>query len=312
MYNNVTVERLWRFLPAVVRRRPKSYEMGSHFIFMCVERIKMIEKNDVFGRFFVVRKMSFGGMSEIYEVNDFSSKSKWAMKVTDASDKRKADAALREVKVLKTVSHPSLPRIVDCFEENGYFCVIMDYIDGYNLKNMVEDYGGLKEKDAIKIGIKLSMALEYLHSKGFIYRDLKPSNVMITKEGYIRLVDFGLTSESDGYMPNSEFYLTKEYAPPELLAGKCGDERSDVYELGTTLFYICEKKKRSAGFKRFCKKCMKRNEKDRFQSAAEATMFLKRIESYNRNVKRDLSAALIWGLLGITALLTALFLGSGT
>ncbi len=276
-------------------------------MFFHVEKDYMNKRNEAIGRFIIEKELSAGGMSEIYEVRDVSLKAKWIMKVIDNEDESKTEAAKKEIEILKSVSHPSIPRIVDCYADGKLQYVIMDYIDGYNLKKVVSEIGGFKEKDAVNIGIKLSQTLSYLHSKGIIYRDLKPSNIMITKEGYIRLVDFGIAAFKDEKNNGNLFYATKEYAPPELLEGECGDERSDIYELGATLLAICAKKK-SRGFKYFCKKCMKKKSGDRFESADEATLFLKNLDKYKRNCQKDYVMASIWFSMGILILILTICL----
>ena len=85
---------------------------------------------------------------------------------------------------------------------------------------------------------------------------------MITNEGYVRLTDFGIAARKGEDNLGKFMYATKEYAPYEILNGEVGDERSDIYELGATLSYIC-REKRSKGFKTFCKKCMRKKPKER-------------------------------------------------
>lgn len=260
---------------------------------ICDKRKDMIEKNDVIGRFLVERKIDTGGMSEIFEVKDKSLNARWAMKSIELSDKAKIKAAVTEVEILKSVSHPSIPRIADMFEDENKLYIFMDYIDGINLKSMADRVGGLTEKDTVKIGVKLALVLSYLHGKGIIYRDLKPSNVMITNEGYVRLTDFGIAARKGEDNFGKFMYATKEYAPYEILNGEVGDERSDIYELGATLSYIC-RGKRSKGFKTFCKKCMRKKPKERFSDAKEAALFLKNIDSYNKEAKKNLLASIFW------------------
>lgn len=267
----------------------------------------MIEKNDVIGRFLVERRIDTGGMSEIFEVRDMSLNARWAMKAIDVSDSAKLNAAITETEILKSVSHPSIPRIADICEDNNRRFIFMDYIEGVNLKTMADSVGGFSEKDAVKIGVKLSLVLCYLHSKGIIYRDLKPSNVMITNEGYVRLTDFGIAAKKGEPDRHDSFYVTKEYAPPELLAGETGDERSDIYELGATLLYICKGKK-SKGFRYFCKRCMRKKPDERFSDAKEASEFLRNISSHNKKAKKDFRAAVIWFSLGLAALAAFFFL----
>lgn len=150
----------------------------------------------------------------------------------------------REKEVLKELRHPALPVITDCFEENGKKYLVMDYIEGMTLLQYLERFGRVGEKKAVIWAKELAEVLCYLHEQctPVIYRDMKPSNVMIDKEGRLKLIDFGTV-----YLRHSDSrkqYMragTSGYAAPEQMAEDAflkTDERSDVYGLGATLHHM--------------------------------------------------------------------------
>ncbi|MBO4775173.1 MAG: serine/threonine protein kinase [Lachnospiraceae bacterium] len=231
-------------------------------------------------RYFVMEMIGRGGMSNVYKVKDVRLNTVWAMKEINAFDSVFYEAGIKEMNILKELNHPALPRIVDIVQTKDSYCVIMDYIEGINLEEYVQKNGSMTEKDAVKTAFALLDALKYLHSKKrIIYSDLKPSNIMLSEDGEIKLVDFGISAnESPG--KEKGLFFTKEFAAPEMLAGKGVDERSDIYGLGATLKHIADEEY-SFGFDYFLKKCMKNDPDERYQSAAEAWNELSGIRSLN-------------------------------
>ena len=231
-------------------------------------------------RYFVMEMIGKGGMSNVYKVKDVRLNTVWAMKEINAFDSVFYEAGIKEMNILKELNHPALPRIVDVVQTENSYCVIMDYIEGINLEEYVHKNGSMTEKDAVKTAFALLDALRYLHSKKrIIYSDLKPSNIMLSEDGEIKLVDFGISvNESIG--KEKGIFFTKEYAAPEMLAGKGVDERSDIYGLGVTLKHIVNEEC-SFGFDYFLKKCMMNDPDDRYQSATDAWNELSKIRSLN-------------------------------
>ena len=245
----------------------------------------MIKKGDLIGRYRVEEETGSGGMSKVYKVKDMRVGTFLAMKEIIIKDDSFLIAGYAEAFVLKNVNHPALPRIVDILRTENSYCVVMDFIDGCNLEEYVKKNGGFSENEVIKIGSTILDCLMFLHSKKILYRDLKPSNIMLTKNNEIKLIDFGISFSFDE--KNSEEHrASKCFAPPEQLLGKETDEQGDIFSFGATLKYIL-KDEPSPGMICFLNKCLKNDPCERYKSAASALKALKRIKNINeKEVKR--------------------------
>ena len=151
----------------------------------------MVKNGELIGRYRVESIIGSGGMSRVYKVKDMRVGTYLAMKEILLKDATFLNAGYAEAFVLKNVNHPALPRIVDILRTENSYCVVMDLIDGLNLEEYVKKYGGFSESEAIKIGNTILDCLIFLHSKKIRYRDLKPSNIMLTNNNEIKLIDFG-------------------------------------------------------------------------------------------------------------------------
>lgn len=145
----------------------------------------------------------------------------------------------REVDLLKELNHPGIVRFFDHYvSEDGKYFLVMDYITGNNLETIVQNFGPFSQDDAIKVGIQICEVLEYLHENDppIIYRDLKPSNLMLTPDGQVIFIDFGIARV---FMPaqSATRVVTAGYSPPEQYFGR-PDTRSDLYALGATLSHL--------------------------------------------------------------------------
>ena len=207
------------------------------------------------GKYQLLGKLGSGGTSSVYLAVDNVLHKKWAVKETsnenlDSDKKALILQSLRaEVEVLNHCSHPSIPRIVDFFEENGRAYAVRDYVEGSSLKTIIAQSGVIAPSQVCALGIQLCELLQYLHSlnPAVVYCDLKPSNVMISNDSSVHLIDFGSALElkgEDGVLVQpSRFkqdarFATCGFAAPELFEqdAKIG-VFTDVYALGATLFY---------------------------------------------------------------------------
>ena len=240
----------------------------------------MFEKGEIAGRYRVEKIIGKGGMSVVYKVKDMRVGTYLAMKEITYDEGSTLNAGYREVNVLKTLNHPLLPRITDIVRTDKSFCVVMDYIEGENLEEYVKKYGGFEEQKVIGIADKLLDCLIYLHSGGnkIIYRDLKPSNIMLTGEGDIKLIDFGISDSSEAKSESTA--ATRGFAPPEQLLGREVDEKGDIYSLGATLKYLL-KDRPSYGFNLFLETCTKNDPAERYKSAGEAKKELNETVFFN-------------------------------
>ena len=197
------------------------------------------------GRYRVIKQIGEGGMSYVYLVEDLKLVGKrWAVKETKLTQPGDAVGVAAEAAMLIRLNHPNLPQIVDFIgpDGEGYFYLFMDYIEGETLAADFERRGrSLTFDHILRLGIQLCEVLQYLHQcePPIVYRDLKPSNVMLDVHGQIRLIDFGIARH---FKPNQEEDTvslgTVGFAAPEQYAGKQSDTRSDLYGLGALLMHL--------------------------------------------------------------------------
>ncbi|MBP5494270.1 MAG: serine/threonine protein kinase [Lachnospiraceae bacterium] len=245
----------------------------------------MIKIGELIGRYRVEEEIGSGGMSKVYKVKDMRVGTYLAMKEILIKNDSFLNAGYAEAFVLKNVNHPALPRIVDIIRSENSYCVVMDFIDGCDLKEYVKNHGGFDESEVAKIGETILDCLIFLHSKKILYRDLKPSNIMLTKNNEIKLIDFGISFSFDEKNTFNQ-RASKCFAPPEQLLGKEAGVSGDIYSLGATLKYIL-KDEPSPGMICFLNKCLKNNPYERYKSASTALKALNRIKEINeKEVKR--------------------------
>jgi len=151
----------------------------------------------------------------------------------------------REAKILATLRHPNLPRVTDYFAFSDQEFLVMDYIEGQSLEEIMAMHpGGLDEPTVFGWADQLLSALEYIHQHGLVHRDVKPANIRVTPEGQVFLVDFGLVKVFDPASPKTATAVrglgTPQYAPPEQYDAELGhtEPRSDLYALGATMYHL--------------------------------------------------------------------------
>lgn len=242
-------------------------------------------------------------MSSVYLSMDISLNKQWAVKEIGMKEKSinpvLFNAAKKEAYLLKNLDHPTLPRVVDIFEENDAFYVVMDYINGRPLSLLVKKFGPVPEKKVLDIARILCDTLIYLHGRTppIIHRDLKPGNLLLTDEGNIKLIDFGIAREKkQGSMRDTSFLGTKGYAAPEQYkALGQTDQRTDIYSFGVTLYTLLTgkdpteppyeiypirrwNKNLSRGLENIVKKCTREDPGERYKDARELLYALNHVE----------------------------------
>jgi tRNA A-37 threonylcarbamoyl transferase component Bud32 len=193
-------------------------------------------------RYVLTRVIKQGGQGAIYEGRDQMGRIYAIKEMHDrfSEARERADALARfnaEAELLQSISHPRIPRVYSHFRDEGRHYLTMDFIQGEDLQELVEREGRIDEARVLVWADQLCAVLDYLHGKGLIYRDMKPSNVMVERAtGDIKLVDFGITKLFRPSERGSQFG-TPGYAPPEQYQG-LATPQSDIYALGATLHHL--------------------------------------------------------------------------
>ncbi len=201
----------------------------------------MLQTGEQVQNFRVVRSIGSGGMSEVYLVRDNLDR-QFAMKVLSANltrDPTFKERFRHEAKIMATLNHPSIVKLHSYIEPDDKFCLVMEYVEGGSLKDLIRRTGPIPEERALKIFRQIAEALAYAHGKGVIHRDIKPSNILIGEDDSVKVMDFGIArmTESPGLTRTGTQMGTLVYMSPEQIRdSKHVDCKSDVYSLGVTLY----------------------------------------------------------------------------
>lgn len=269
------------------------------------------------GKYKILNKVGQGGMSVVYLAMNEKANKQWAVKEVRKDGVKDFEIVkqglVAETDILKKLSHPNLPSIVDVIDTNDSFIIIMDYIQGNSLNKALDEYGAQPQEHVIAWAKQLCDVLGYLHTRNpaIIYRDMKPANVMLKPDGNVTLIDFGTAREfKEKNLADTTCLGTVGYAAPEQFGGMGQtDARTDIYCLGATLYHLvtgmnpCEPPYEikpireinpalSSGLERIIQKCTQRDPNDRYQSAAELMYALEHYEEiddlYKKKQKRKL------------------------
>lgn len=203
----------------------------------------MFKAGSVLGeRYRIIEKIGKGGMGQVYLAEDLISLSKCAIKAQQQTD-RTSELIFSEINIQERLHHPALPQIIEVIKTEGYICIVMEYIDGTTLDNLIHKFGCFKETDVLDWAKQLADILTYLHGlkEPVVYRDLKPSNIILDAQGKVHLIDFGIAQEYQNTDGNEKslMTLTRGYAAPEQYSQRYrADVRTDIYSLGVTLHYL--------------------------------------------------------------------------
>jgi eukaryotic-like serine/threonine-protein kinase len=197
-------------------------------------------------RYRIVRQLGQGGMGAVYEAVDERLDTIVALKETLFTDERLRKQFEREARLLARMHHPALPRVSDHFNEADGQFLVMQFIPGEDLGELLTQKNGpFSQEEVLPWADQLCDALDYLHTQDpqIIHRDIKPQNLKLTARGQIVLLDFGLAKGSVGQMSvvttsASIFGYTPNYAPLEQIQGLGTDSRSDIYALAATIFHL--------------------------------------------------------------------------
>lgn len=190
-------------------------------------------------RYEILEKTGTGGMSDVYKAKDHKLNRFVAVKVLkqEFSENENFVSKFRvEAQAAAGLMHPNIVNVYDVGEENGIYYIVMELVEGITLKKYIEKKARLSVKEAISIAIQVSMGIEAAHNNHIIHRDIKPQNIMISKEGKVKVTDFGIAKAATSNTITSNVMGSVHYTSPEQARGGYSDEKSDIYSLGITLF----------------------------------------------------------------------------
>lgn len=265
------------------------------------------------GKYKILNKVGQGGMSVVYLAMNEKANKQWAIKEVRKDGVKDFElikqGLIVETDMLKKLSHPSLPSIVDVIEDDNTFLIVMDYIQGNPLSKTLEEYGAQSQENVVEWAKQLCDVLGYLHSRKppIIYRDMKPANVMLKPDGSITLIDFGTAREyKSKNIADTTCLGTIGYAAPEQFGGMGQtDARTDIYCLGATLYHLvtgmnpCEPPYEikpirqinpalSNGLEKIIMKCTQRDPNARYQSCAELMYDLEHFDEMDNTYRRKM------------------------
>jgi serine/threonine protein kinase len=257
--------------------------------------------NSTIGEYRLVEKLGEGGMGEVYQGVHSKIGRVVAVKILSqaAHGPEFVERFLNEARIQGGLQHHNIVTLYDFLEYNGQPCIIMEYIEGQTLTDCVRAWGGLPLADAIRYFQSIVEAIDYVHSRGIVHRDIKSNNVKITPSGQVKLLDFGIAKSgaSPALTVTGAFVGTLQYLSPEQLVGGVADVRSDIWSLGVLLYEmttchlpfdastigeLCQKIAKASytppsvmnqnvprEVQNIISRCLKKNPADRYQSARE-------------------------------------------
>lgn len=194
-------------------------------------------------RYQIIRTIGEGGMANVYLAHDLILDRDVAVKILrgDLSDDEKFVRRFqREAIAASSLSHPNIVEMYDVGEDDGKYYIVMEYVEGKTLKNLIKKRGGLTLPEVIDIMTQLTSAISCAHDSNIIHRDIKPQNVLIKEDGLVKITDFGIAMalNSNELTQTNSVMGSVHYLPPEQANGKGATVKSDIYSLGIVMFEL--------------------------------------------------------------------------
>lgn len=200
----------------------------------------MIEKGILLSnRYEIIGRIGTGGMADVYKAMDQKLNRLVALKVLKQSfsdDENFVSRFHTEAQAAASLMHPNVVNVYDYGIDRGHYFMVMELVDGITLKKYIERKGKLTAKEVISIVIQIASGLESAHRNNLIHRDIKPQNIMISREGKVKVTDFGIAKAVTSNTVSTNAMGSVHYTSPEQARGGFSDVRSDVYSLGVTMY----------------------------------------------------------------------------
>src|SRR6476469_8646322 len=185
-----------------------------------------------------------GGMSSVFRAHDRLLDRKVALKILHqqySADDDYVERFKREARSVAALSHPNIVTVIDRGEHGDRQFIVFEYVEGENLKRMIERRGPAPVPNALELAIQVARGLAFAHQQGLVHRDVKPQNVLLNGDGRAKVTDFGIARSLDvqhGMTQTGTVLGTSDYIAPEQAQGQRVDEHSDVYSLGVVLYEL--------------------------------------------------------------------------
>jgi eukaryotic-like serine/threonine-protein kinase len=190
-------------------------------------------------RYEIIEKVGTGGMADVYKAKCHRLNRYVAIKVLkpEYSDDQTFVAKFRgEAQSAAGLSHPNIVNVYDVGDDGNLHYIVMELVEGITLKSFIERKGKLEIKEAVGIAIQIAQGMEAAHANHIIHRDIKPQNIIISREGKVKVTDFGIAKATSSNTITSNAMGSVHYISPEQARGGYSDEKSDIYSLGVTLY----------------------------------------------------------------------------
>ncbi|HWT74705.1 MAG TPA: Stk1 family PASTA domain-containing Ser/Thr kinase [Mobilitalea sp.] len=201
-------------------------------------------------RYEIIDKVGSGGMADVYKAKDQRLNRFVAIKVLKpeySSDKSFVNKFRGEAQSAAGLSHPNIVNVYDVGDDSGLHFIVMELVEGITLKRFIERKGKLEVKEAVGIAIQIAQGMEAAHDNHIIHRDIKPQNIIISRDGKVKVTDFGIAKATNSNTITSNAMGSVHYLSPEQARGGYSDEKSDIYSLGVTLYEMLSGKVPFAG-----------------------------------------------------------------
>ena len=200
----------------------------------------MVKAGMIIGeRYEILEKIGTGGMSDVYKAKCHKLNRNVAIKTLKQEFSENQNFVSKfgvEAQAAAGLSHPNIVNVYDVGEEGGIYYIVMELVEGITLKKYIEKKARLSVKEAISITIQICMGIEAAHNNNIIHRDIKPQNIIISKDGKVKVTDFGIAKAATSNTITSNVMGSVHYTSPEQARGGFSDAKSDVYSLGITMF----------------------------------------------------------------------------
>ena len=190
-------------------------------------------------RYEIIEKIGTGGMSDVYKALDTKLNRNVAVKVLKAEFGENENFVSKfrvEAQAAAGLMHSNIVNVYDVGEENDIHYIVMELVEGITLKKYIEKKARLTYKEAVSIAIQVSLGIESAHAARIIHRDIKPQNIIISRDGKVKVTDFGIAKAATSNTITSNVMGSVHYTSPEQARGGYSDEKSDIYSLGITMF----------------------------------------------------------------------------